>query len=565
MAKLNPVILGFLISIFFLSQGQGQTVKETAKELNIGISTEYETLNPIIASVGASKYMLYLATRLWVFMDDKNEWKPYLVKKIPNLKDKSLKIINEGGKKKLVATWEFVDNLKWGDGVPVTCKDARFTWQVGLNPTVSLPSREGYENVESIEWNPKTPTKCVYKYKVAKWNFYIDSHTLLLPAHLEEPVFQKWGKEKEGYDRNTLYQKDPTIKGLWNGPYLISEVKLGSHIIFTPNPHFFGTKPKIQKIIIRIIPNSGTLEANLRSKTINKIARIGMSLDQALAFDKKVKEEKLPYKVEFQDGITYAHIDINLNNPILNEQKVRQALSYALNKDDINKSIFDGQVTIAHSMTSPLDSLFTEDSKIVKKYKTDKKMARKLLDEAGWKLGPDGFRYKNNQKLTFKLVGAAGIKQIETLQAIIQSQWKDIGIDLQIKSDPARLLFSETLRKRNFDLAVFSWSSFPGLGHESVLHSKNIPSDKNSWTGQNYSGYSNPKVDKLTEEYDYEFDFKKRKKINDEIMKEYTEFIPVIPLYFRSEVAVIPKNMKNFKMYGHYFYETLQAENWDLE
>ena len=57
----------------------------------------------------------------------------------------------------------------------------------------------------------------------------------------------------------------------------------------------------------------------------------------------------------------------------------------------------------------------------------------------------------------------------------------------------------------------------------------------------------------------------REKKITDEIMKEYTENVPVIPLYFRPEVAVIPKGMKNFKMYGHYFYETLQAESWDIE
>ncbi|MBL7542916.1 MAG: peptide ABC transporter substrate-binding protein [Bdellovibrionaceae bacterium] len=561
MVKINTSILSVCLIFSFIQP----VFAQKNKELTIGINTEYDSLNPILTSVSAAKYMLYLVSRPWAYMDDKNEWQPGIFKKIPNLKDKSMKIVTENGQKKLIATWEYIDGIKWGDGVPMSCKDAKFTWEVGLSPNTSLPSKEGYENVESITWDEKTPTKCVIKYKYAKWNFYTDSHTLMLPAHIEEPIFQKWGKEKEGYDRNTLYQKDPTVKGLWNGPYVVSEVKLGSHVVFTANPNFFGAKPKIQKIVIRIIPNSGTLEANLRSKTIDKIGRIGMSLDQALAFEKKVKEENLPYKVEFQDGITYAHIDVNLNHPILSDLKVREALSYAINKDDINKSIFDGKVTIAHSMTSPLDSLYTNDSKIVKVYKNDKKTARKILDEAGWKVGPDGFRYKNNQKLTFKLVGAAGIKQIETLQAILQSQWKDVGVDLQLKSDPTRLLFSETLRKRNFDLAVFSWSSFPGLGHESVLHSKNIPSEKNSWTGQNYPGFADPKVDKLTMDYDYEFDFKKRKKITEEIMKEYTTKIPVIPLYFRSEVAVIPKGLKNFRMYGHYFYETLQAENWNLE
>ncbi len=560
MLKLNTIIFGLLASLFFSTSTLAQN-----KELVIGTNTEFETLNPIIASVGVSKYMIYLSSRLWSYMDDKNEWRSSLFKKIPNLKDKTVKIITEGANKKLIATWEFIDGIKWGDGVPMTCKDAKFTWEVGLSPNTSLPTKEGYENIESITWDEKKPTKCTITYKVAKWNFYTDSHTLMLPEHIEGPIFQKWGSQKEGYDRNTLYQKDPTNKGLWNGPYVISEVKMGSHVSFSPNPNFIGKQPKIQKIVIRIIPNSGTLEANLRSKTIQKISRIGMSLDQALVFDKKIKEENLPYKVEYEPGITYAHIDVNTMNPILADLKVRQALSYALNKDDINKSIFDGKITIAHSLTAPLDSFYTADPKIIKIYKTDKKLARKMLDEAGWKLGPDGFRYKDGKKLTFKLVGSAGLKQVETMQAIIQSQWKDVGVDLQIKGEPTRLLFSETLRKRNFDMAVFSWSSFPGNGPESVMHSKNIPTEKNSWTGQNYHGYSSPNMDKLCQEYDYEFDFKKRKKIMEEVMKEYTEQVPVIPLYFRPEVAVIPKNLKNFRMYGHYFYETLQAENWDLE
>ncbi len=556
----HPINFLFIFSLF-ISGASAQKLKE----LSIGTSAEYDTLNPIVASSGVTKYMLYLSSRPWVYMDDNNKWQPGIVKKIPNLKDSSLKIVNQGGQKKLIATWEFIDNLKWGDGTPITCRDAKFTWEVGANPNVSLSSRDGYENIESVEWDPKTPTLCIYKYKVAKWNFYIDSHMLLLPAHLEEPILQKWGKEKQGYDRNSLYVKDPTNKGLWNGPYLVADVKLASHLIYKPNPLFYGNAPKIQKIIIRILPNSGTLEANLRSKNIDMVARLGMSLDQVLMFDKKIKEENLPFVAQYQDGITYMHMDVNLSHPFLSDLKVRQALSYALNKDEVNKTIFEGKVTTAHSYTSPLDSLYTDDRKVLVKYNADKKKARKILDSVGWKMGPDGFRYKNKEKLTFTLVGSSSLKQIVTLQAIIQAQWKDVGIDLQLKSQPSRLFFSETLKKRNFDLAVFAWGSFPGMGAESMLNSKNIPTDKNSWSGQNYSGYHNDRVDLLTREYDFEFDEKSRKKISDEITKFYTNDIPIIPLYFRPEVAIVPKNMKNFRMYGHYFFETLQAETWDLE
>lgn len=533
------------------------------EELKIGINSEYETLNPALAGTAAAKYMIYFMYRPMIILDNDNQFKPLIVKKIPNLKDKSAKIITENNTKKLIAEWEFVDGFKWGDGVPVTCKDLKFAWQVGLNPNVSLSSRESYEEIESIDWDEKTTAKCSVKYKVAKWNFYINTPEPM-PQHLEEEVLTKYGKEKEGYDRNSLYQKDPTKKGLWNGPYIVSEAKLGSHLILTPNEHFYGKKPKIKKIIIRIIPNSGTMEANLRSKNIDKISRMGLSLDQALAFEKKIKSENLPYEMRYQEGVTYAHIDVNLSHPILKDLKVRKALSYGLNKQELINSVFEGKASAAYHLTSPIDRLFTDDKKIVTIYESDKRKSKKLLDEAGWKLGPDNFRYKDGQKLTFTLAAAGGAKVNETIQAILQSQWKSIGVDLQIKSETARFLFTESLPKRKFDMALYSWSSFPEQTPNSVLSSKTIPSEKNTWTGQNYTGFKSDKVDKLIDGYEYEFDFEKRKKAMHEILRAYSDEVPVIPLYFRGENAVVPKGLKNYKLTGHLFYESLKAEDWEF-
>lgn len=551
-----------MLLVVFLSLSV--SLAESEKSLQIGMNLEFESLHPLTATTVAARYVLYFASRPAAYMDKKSNWHSAIYKKIPNLKEGTLKIVNEKSQKKLIANWELLDNLKWGDGHPITCKDVKFSWQVGVNPNVNVPTKDGYENIESVEWDNRSPKKCVVKYKSAKWNFFSESQELVLPEHIEGPIFEKWGKEKEGYDRNSMYQKDPTNKALWNGPYLISEYKLGSYVVLTPNPHFYGSKPKIQKIIIRIIPNTGTLEANLRSKNIDVISRVGLSLDQALVFAKKIEDEKLPYRIQFADGITYAHIDLNMDNSILSDLKVRQALSYGLNKEEINKALFDGKVTIAHSALSPLDPTYSDDPKVIKIYKTDRKSAKKILDEAGWKVGPDKYRYKDGKKLTLTLIGAAGIKQIETLQSVLQAQWKEIGVDLKLKVEQSRILFSETLKKRKFDMAIFSWSSYPGMNQDSVLNSKNIPSETNTWVGQNYTGFKSAIVDQLTNDYDYEFDARKRKIISDKIMKEYTEQIPVIPLYFRSENAVIPKNFTGMEINGHKYYESLSAENWDL-
>lgn len=554
-----------LIAIFVICAGSLNVLGTVPHrdELKIGINQGFDTLNPALAETSAAKYLIYFAHRPLVFIDRDNLFKPVVVKKIPNLNDKSAHIVVENGVKKLVADWEFVKDFKWGDGTPVTCKDLKFSWQLGLSANVSTPNRSSYENIESINWNELSPTKCSIKYKVAKWNFFLNTPDPL-PSHLEADVLKSYGQTKIGYDQNTWYQKDPTKKGLWNGPYVLSESKLGSHLIFTVNEHYFGRKPKIKKIIITLISNSGSLESNLRSKTIDMIARMGLSLDQALVFSKKILSDNLPYEVKYQNGLTYVHIDMNLSHSILKDISIRRALSYALNKKELIDSIFEGQGQIAYHFSSPIDTLYSDDKSKITVYEFNTKKAKKILEDAGWKTGPDNFRYKNGQKLKFTLVAAGGVKLNETIQIILQSQWKSIGADLEISIQTGRFLFTELLPKRNFDMALYSWSSFPGESPESVLHSKNIPSKENAWAGQNYSGFSNVKMDKLIAGYDFEFNAEKRKKTMFDILNLYTQEIPTIPLYFRVENAVIPKGMKGFRLTGHLFYESLQSEDWEF-
>ncbi|MCK6600066.1 MAG: peptide ABC transporter substrate-binding protein, partial [Bdellovibrionaceae bacterium] len=534
------------------------------EELKIGVNAEYETLHPLLSTTAVSRYIIYLAYRPLVYFDHQNRVSPLIVKKIPNLKDKSAEFITEKGVKKLVANWEFKEGLKWGDGTLITCKDMKLSWQVGMTPTVSVASRDEYDDIESIEWTEKTPQKCVVKYKTAKWDFYFKTPSPI-PSHLEEKVLNQFGKDKEGYDRNSNYQKDPFNKGLWNGPYVISEAKLGSHLIFIANKNYLGPQPKIKKIVVRMITNSGALEANLRSHNIDMVSRVGLDLDQALVLDRKIKAEDLPFKVDFQEGVTFYHIDVNLENEILKDLEVRKALSYALNKQEMVNSLFEGKAAEAFHYTAPLDRLYTADPKIISIYNADKKKAKKTLDESGWKLAEDGFRYKKGKKLSLTLSLDTEAKVNETLASIIQAQWKTVGVDLKIRSETARFLFTEVIPKRKFDLAMFAWISLPEISQKGVLNSLSIPNEKNTWTGQNFTSFKNAKVDRLLDAYEGEFNENKRKKINDEILKIFTSQIPVIPLYYRAENSVLPKAMKNFKMTGHLYFETLKVENWDLQ
>lgn len=555
-----------ILSLFLaIGIGSSAIAKPTNAELKMGISQEFETLNPLIMSMVASSYIHYMVGRRLVNLDKENKWQPQIAKAIPSVENGQAKVITEGGKKKVQSIWEIKDNANWGDGKPVTCEDIIFTRKVALSPNVSVGEKETYSQIEKIDVDPKNNKKCTFTYEKAKWDHYQLGTMYIMPKHIEEPIFDKYGKQKEGYEKNSVYIKNPTNPGLYNGPYVVSEVKLGDHITVVPNKHFYGEAPKIKKIIIRLIPNTGTLEANLRSGTIDAISILGLTFDQALEFEKKVKSENLEYKVLIEPSSVHEHIDLNLENPILKDVRVRKAMLTAIDKEQLVKSFFDNRQPVSlHFMTNN-DPWFTTDPKYITTYKFSKRTAAKLLEEAGWKEGPDGYRYKDGKKLSLVFMTTAGNKTREAVQVYLQSQWKAVGIEIVPKNEPGRVFFGETTKKRKFDMAMYAWVSSPESTPRSTLHSTSIPTEKNGWSGQNYPAWRNPKMDKLIDDMDLEFNGKKRLELAWEMQKYYTEDMPAIPLYYRADNAVIPKNLKNYNLTGHQFSETNEVEKWTLE
>jgi len=535
-------------------------------ELKIGMSQEFENFNPLIATMNATTIMSKLAMRDLVTIDADGKWVPQLVKSIPTLDNGGAKIVTVGGVKKIEAVWEILDAAVWGDGKPITCDDASFAIKVASASTVSVGEKEVYTQVEKVTADPANPKKCTFLYDKAKWDFYQLGTFHILPKHLEEKIFNMYGAENGGYEKNSLYTKDPYNVGLYNGPYILQEIQLGDHVTFIPNPKWWGEPPKIKKIIFKYLPNTGTLESNLRSGTIDLISTLGYSLDQALAMEKKVKAENLPYTVLFQPSTVYEHIDLNLDNPFLKDIKVRKALNYAMNREELVASLFEGKQQPAVHNVTPKDPWYTDDPSKIVIYKYDPRQAEKLLDEAGWKMGPDGVRMKGGKKLTFTLMTTAGNKTRELVQVYLQNKWKQIGVEVNTKNEPARVFFGETTKKRAFDsMALFAWVSSPENTPKSTFLSTNIASAKNGWSGQNYMGWVNKKVDKLLLDLDVEMVHEKRKAIIAEVLKYYTDEVPVLPLYYRSDVAVIPNQLKNYRLTGHQFPETNEVEKWTLE
>ena len=192
--------------------------------------------------------------------------------------------------------------------------------------------------------------------------------------------------------------------------------------------------------------------------------------------------------------------------------------------------------------------------------------AKKLLDEAGFSKMQGGFRTSEaGERFSIEITTTAGNRVREQVAQVIQSQLRQVGIELRIKAEPPRI-FSEALNRRAFSgLAMYAWVQRPQGVPRTTLHSDEIPSAKNGWSGQNYPGYVNPEMDKALDAAERELDEGRRRGFFAEIQKLYADDLPALPMYFRVDPFVLPKPLKGVVPTGHLNSTTLWVEQWKWE
>jgi peptide/nickel transport system substrate-binding protein len=563
MMKKFLVLALALYTLFGIS---GTHAKKNDRSLVIGIAQEFENLNPTIAQMAASTYMYYLVGQPLITLNADWKWECVLCKRIPLPDTGLMKVKEENGQEHMYTEWEIFEDAKWGDGKPITGYDVQFSWQVGKSPNVSVGLKDVYERMLDVIVDKKNPKKFTIKFDKPRYGYWQLGTFYVLPKHLEGPIFEKAKSSRGAYEKQSMYSVNPTHPGLYSGPYRVKEIKLGSHVVLVPNEKYNGPKTNIDSVIFRLIPNTQALEANLLSGTINMIGELGITFDQALALEKRLKkDERLRKKFEvlYRAGTVYEHVDLNLRNNLLQDVRLRRALLFAIDRQSMVDALFEGRQKVAIHSLHPYDPYYTED---VEKYPYNPEMAKKLLDEAGWKTGSDGIRVKDGKRLSISIMSTAQNKTRENVEVFLQNQFKKVGVDLKIKNQPARVFFGETVRKGLYpDLAMFAWISSPDNPPKSTLYSGEIPTKENGHSGQNSGAYRNKLVDESLDKLETEMDMKVRRELMKTVMQEYMKDVPVLPLYMRAQIAVIPKRLEGFRLSGHQFYSTLGARNWKMK
>ncbi len=541
-----------------IAPGGDTDADQSLRQLTIGITQYPSTMHPNIENMVAKTYVRGMAARAITIFNHDWELACSLCTELPTIEN-GLAVLEDtpDGNPGIAVSYELPAKATWGDGTPLTTKDIVLAYDVGRDTTTGSNNIEMYRRIYKLEVHDDKRFTIHIDKVTFDYNGLGDLYPL--PDHIEREVFEADPYE---YRHRTQYNANVTNPGLWFGPYLISEAQQGSYLVMTRNPHWYGKAPYFDRITVRAIQNTSAMEANILSGTIDMIGgELGLQLDQALAFESRHGEK---FNIVYKPGLQYEHIDVNLQNPILADKRVRKALLYGMDREQMNQRIFSGNQPVADTSVSPLDKVASDN---IVKYGYDKDKAMALLDEAGWTDMRDGVRHNaEGQPLKIEIMSTAGNKTRELLEQVIQGQLKEIGVDLRIRNEAPRVFFGQTTRERRFTgLALFAWTSAPENVPRSTLHSSEIPTAENNYSGQNYTTISMPELDAAIEAVEKTLTLEERLPYWEKIQQIYAEELPVLPLFWRPNSFILPHWLKGVRPTGHLNSSTDWVEEWRRE
>lgn len=238
--------------------------------------------------------------------------------------------------------------------------------------------------------------------------------------------------------------KDGVSGYIGTGPYVLTDFETDQYAIFERNENYWGEKPEIERITVKVIPDNQTRIMALESGEIDLI--FGKNMLDADAISQYVDSDK--FEVALSDPTSTRHIVLNTTNDILSDTAVRQALQHATNRTAISEGIFYG-------LEQPADTLYAAtvpycDVELTP-YEYSAETASNMLDEAGWIMGGSGIREKDGKKLELDLLYNSDSVTEKTISEYLQSEYRKLGISLNIHGEEEQS-YRGNMKAGNFDM-----------------------------------------------------------------------------------------------------------------
>ena len=478
-----------------------------AETLIVGGSQTPRHLNPAVQSGVATMMPGAQIFASPLRFDDKWQPQPYLAQSWS---------FQDDGKSLLL---KLVPNAVFHDGKPITSEDVAFSI---MTAKAFHPFQSMFGPVEKVD----TPSPLVAIVRMK------DPHPAILLAL--SPAFCPILPKHVFGDGQDLRSHPRNLNPVGSGPFKFVEFKPGEHIILERNDKFFlPGRPKFAKLIFRIYKDPTAVSLALERKDIDMAPFLSTITEvQRLA--------KLPnVMIEQRGGDAVGALGwlaFNLKKKPLDDVRVRQAISYAIDRDFITKKLHGGLTRIATGPIAPGSPFHTDQ---VERYKLNLDKANKMLDEAGLKRGADGTRFAMQMD-----VPPGGPDNYGNVAEYLKPQLKKIGVNVTLRASPDFPTWAKRVGSHDFESSMDASFNYgdPVIGVHRTYLSSNI---KPGVIWSNTQSYVNPRVDALLASATTEKDFAKRKAMYHEFQRLVVNDVPVAFTHVWSVVTAADKSLKN--------------------
>ncbi|MDE2572222.1 MAG: peptide ABC transporter substrate-binding protein [bacterium] len=535
---MRPLVSLLLCALFAASLTACARVSgagDQPETLRFNLAADPTSLNPLFAvqdAASVDQEVARLCFEPFFDIDAHGRWIPALLRVTPSRANGG---ISRDGR---TITYHLRQGVLWQDGTPVTARDVLFTLHAIMDPRNPVRSRAGYDVIDRA--TAPSPHTVVFHLRhpwapaIASLFSYGAVPEYVLPAHV---------LAGERDLAHAAFNAAPVC----NGPYMLRSWHRGDRLTYQANPRYWRGKPRLQHLIVRIIPDPGTNLTMLQagSSDWNLIAP---AQQPALAGVSDLHYAYAPLAL-------VAGVAINVSRAPLDDVRVRRALAAAIDRAAISKKITLGKYPVTDS-DQPLFSWAHDPHAHLPAY--DPARANRLLEQAGWRRAAGGIRLRDGKRLTLTYVQFPESTTGVRAAAAIQLDLRAVGVDLQIKSVSNAQLFlpkSEggLLAAGKFDLAYVPWP-MGADPDDSFLLTCNAPS--------NYMRYCNPQVERLERAALSTYDRAARKRDYFRIQEIVAHDVPIIYLFDPTYVYAYRGRLHGFAPSG--LSPTWNAWSWEV-
>jgi peptide/nickel transport system substrate-binding protein len=476
----------------------------SARTFSFTEAEDIDNLNPVLTTEVLVSDLSELTQGYLVMYDERNRLVPSLCMRVPT---QANGLISKDGR---TITYELRRGVRWQDGYPFTAADVAFSVQTITSPKVNAASTLGFDEISSLQ-TPNDHTVVVHLKRP-----YAAFVSIFLAPGIGSGILPK--HLLEGKDVNhAAYNALPV--GL--GPFQYVHWTRGSSVEMRAYDGWWGGRPKLSSIVYKIIPDASAAINELRTHELSAFGRIPN--EQYPAARSVAQTRTLDFSTT-----SYEHIDFNMDSPVLQDRRVREALAHAIDTVTIVQKVDHGSGVLSCSPVPVSSWAYYAQTTC---YDYDLDAARALLDSAGWDMHADGLRYKDGKPLRLTLVSTVGNLSRDETAIIIQAAFHRIGVQLQYIRYQANQLFangSGILSSGKYDLGMYAWYWGQDPDLSNLYSCATRPPH-----GQNYSRYCNPQVDALLDDALSHYDRARRRADYVQVQAIIAHDVPSVVLFQR--------------------------------